>query len=981
MPTTGFPPELEQAVLRAFEKYVNKSAFGLDSTLRHAAQFAQVEDGSSKVILDRRDFLLGLLSYGLEPSEDQSSENTAHWVAEWSAERLGEKLRSNVSKSTTGLEELRSNVLKGRTDPEALAHLQNSAIGVAPSTSMTNAAMTAVSYAQRTVGRNQADLRHFFAAFIADTADTIDQLSQLDLSLSDGEMATLRQVLFQRIGANPEAEERMDQWRAILRIPSQVPGFTSDHVDTLTFGGDPLEVLPDVEAFARLICLEEAEPPLSIGLFGSWGSGKTTFMQLLEREIDELTQRTRESRQADSTPPGDREASNRSTFVHNVVQIRFNAWHFADANIWASLTAEFFDQLRAGGYARSGPAVHTRLVERVNAHVHALTSKAATAQKALLESETDLCEAQKKRDQAVEAAKAGGDEPPRQTIIDAVTRSFEAYKGDLGDLLRYADLKDTGDGAPTQRGDPVKDIQGFLNLAKELQKVRGQLKALWRFVRRNWWRSGLTVVGLIASIAGLVWIIKTNAGNAWSVVPILGGAGAFARAVIPGVKIISGLIESTSSFAPDLDDGLQERIMKVAPAEEALRRAAEEADARREAAQRADKALARYVDADSAVATPTRLLRYLLEDDPDTHALENEIGLISRVRRLFQAVDEIVQAQKNENREATDSGREPDSEVPDRIVIYIDDLDRCTPAQVYAVLQAIHLLLAFKLFVVVVGVDVAWVEEALVHELRPNLNDTPPSNNQRKSEIDERTLAVRYLEKIFQLPFWLLPLSAEGDSGGSYGRFVRALLSPGDEPETPESQSTGENTSAGNGRTDAAISSGAKRDPQAGPTGDAARPVKRSTEQENETALAEAIETVRLTDAEIDFLASAEIGGLSRREPRTVKRFINTYRIVRAGLGDADRARFLGENGVPPEYGVAAVMIAVETGQPLDVAESVFHRMKEADGDTPVGENLPPQVGAALKAAQRTRNGAEITHASCLHWAKAARRYSFNRYN
>ncbi|WP_165922019.1 P-loop NTPase fold protein [Rhizobium azibense] len=40
-----------------------------------------------------------------------------------------------------------------------------------------------------------------------------------------------------------------------------------------------------MKAFARLICLEEAEPPLSIGVFGGWGSGKSTFMQLLNRRL------------------------------------------------------------------------------------------------------------------------------------------------------------------------------------------------------------------------------------------------------------------------------------------------------------------------------------------------------------------------------------------------------------------------------------------------------------------------------------------------------------------------------------------------------------------------------------------------------------------------------------------------------------------------------------------------------------------------
>ena len=77
---------------------------------------------------------------------------------------------------------------------------------------------------------------------------------------------------------------------------------------------DRLDITPDVEAFAELICLKETKPPLSIGLFGDWGSGKSFFMQKLSEKIEELTK------------PGD-DVDDGGPFVSNVVQIKFNAWH------------------------------------------------------------------------------------------------------------------------------------------------------------------------------------------------------------------------------------------------------------------------------------------------------------------------------------------------------------------------------------------------------------------------------------------------------------------------------------------------------------------------------------------------------------------------------------------------------------------------------------------------------------------------------
>ncbi|MFL5255359.1 MAG: P-loop NTPase fold protein [Rhodopila sp.] len=169
--------------------------------------------------------------------------------------------------------------------------------------------------------------------------------------------------------ATSEPGEDATEWRTILGLsePARptVTRFESDRPSA--GGGDPLEIGLDVQALARVICLEQAAPPLSIGLFGPWGSGKSTFMERLEHEIEAIaaSERTRRDRAGPPSP-------DQPNFIANVVQIRFNAWHFADANLWASLTAEFFDQLRAGGFARTGNVLHARLVARVNAHIHAL---------------------------------------------------------------------------------------------------------------------------------------------------------------------------------------------------------------------------------------------------------------------------------------------------------------------------------------------------------------------------------------------------------------------------------------------------------------------------------------------------------------------------------------------------------------------------------------------------------------------------------
>lgn len=82
-----------------------------------------------------------------------------------------------------------------------------------------------------------------------------------------------------------------------------------------------------------MIAARDTSPPMSIGLFGDWGTGKSFFMSLMDREIRALKEVAR--------------ATRTSAYCPNIVQLHFNAWHYIDTDLWASLTAEIFDGLAA----------------------------------------------------------------------------------------------------------------------------------------------------------------------------------------------------------------------------------------------------------------------------------------------------------------------------------------------------------------------------------------------------------------------------------------------------------------------------------------------------------------------------------------------------------------------------------------------------------------------------------------------------------
>jgi KAP family P-loop domain len=90
-----------------------------------------------------------------------------------------------------------------------------------------------------------------------------------------------------------------------------------------------------------------------------------------------------------------------------------------------------------------------------------------------------------------------------------------------------------------------------------------------------------------------------------------------------------------------------------------------------------------------------------------------KLGVVSQIRRDFeQLVTLLPGSQPMEAEKVAAAVAAVKEHIPEveRIILFVDDLDRCPHDKVVDVLQAVHLLLAFKLFVVVVGVDSRWLE-------------------------------------------------------------------------------------------------------------------------------------------------------------------------------------------------------------------------------------------------------------------------------
>src|SRR5439155_1335493 len=93
---------------------------------------------------------------------------------------------------------------------------------------------------------------------------------------------------------------------AVITTPHEEGDLVDPNVG-IPLENDQLDFAPYVAMLATVIADRDTPLPLSIGIFGEWGSGKSYFMGLLREQVDQL---------AGSGSPG---------YCDEVVQIGFNA--------------------------------------------------------------------------------------------------------------------------------------------------------------------------------------------------------------------------------------------------------------------------------------------------------------------------------------------------------------------------------------------------------------------------------------------------------------------------------------------------------------------------------------------------------------------------------------------------------------------------------------------------------------------------------
>ncbi|MGI8686657.1 MAG: peptidoglycan-binding protein [Acidimicrobiales bacterium] len=714
----------------------------------------------------------------------------------------------------------------------------------------------AVDFATKTLGRPNVHIRHLLAAALCDP-DSEQSLGAILGVPPAGCRTQLRREIARFI-----PDEAPDAWGTILlrhRGPAAdgalAGGFDADvvrrHADRPL--KDQLNTETYVQMLAGAIARRATRMPLSIGLFGEWGAGKSYFMLLLRQAVTELAQK-----------------GPASTFCADIVHIEFNAWHYSDANLWASLADEIFEQLAAPGEdtADKRPEELRKELARTSQRRQELEESAEGAERRVAELRAEL-------------DKALGD---RKASAGAMALQL-AKNTEVKDWLKKS-KKELGFDVPEDR---------FRQLAEELFGAAGEAGALWKALGRRPWRLASALMVLVVLLTGGALVVPARA-RSWS------GAGA--------VVALTALAGQVAVAVGRVRSGLGSLRQAVERADE-LEVAALRSDMRGEDKEMADALVAAearvqvvrsqleeissqvgQLGRELAALEPGRRLYRFIAERATSDDYRRQLGIVSMIRKDFEKLVELMlewrktyddpDSAKNPNRE----GRRP----IDRIVLYIDDLDRCSPEQVVNVLQAVHLLGALDLFVVVVGVDPRWLLQSLRQEYRGILAtaDRPGLDGPGWQSTPQN-----YLEKIFNIPF-VLPAM---DSGG-FATLLQGMAKPpneeagGADPAStapvvePPGPDPVETAATSAGQQPAAIVAARGSEVEAEITG-------------HEPDLARSLE-----DFEVTFLT--RLAALVRT-PRSAKRMFNLYRIMRSTRSLA----FL-----DGEYQVMAQLLAILTGYP-----------------------------------------------------------------
>ncbi len=678
-------------------------------------------------------------------------------------------------------------------------------------------------------------------------------------------------------------------------------------------GPDRLNILGEVNAIAEAIALKDMQPPIVVGVMGGWGAGKSFVLHLIENRIQEIR-----CERVNKTDDG---SDSNFPFVGHPYLIRFDAWTYARGNLWASLMQQIFFELERQVGLEQTLAKELKIDLSDDTEIWRVISKLTSEEQdrllmtdigkkalqivkdfdrgriaesqlwsifeklkqeeinELQAAEIKLEQKRLARDKArLELEQAINDQieqDARRSTWAAVTDEFLAAAYNAWLAQATSTSVGDGEGGNGSQADALPEqptfaqveetIRWYKKLVKERQSV---LIAFILFALAG------TIVAFVFSMGLLKGITFTTA------VGVVGSVWTGLRRFQAWMTKTAQRFEDVKAANRHLDENMRGELMDsalgfakgVVAVEEVMQMTEDVTEKARQLAdlessfeeQRSDVEIRRQrVGIAARHANLIDFVRQRLEG----RVYEDKLGLLHQVK---SDLEDLTDALLNDD--LTD-GLFPRGKP--RIILLIDDLDRCPPDNVVEVLEAAQLLVKTPLFVVVIAMDVRYVTRALEKVYRDVLI--------RRGEPS----GLDYIEKILQIPYRVRPVAAS-----EVGSFLWSQMSP----EVPEDELPETDV-----QSPAPVGDEGEGDQQEDfESGEASRvPVARS----NQTEL-RILPTKTLRFSIDDHKLISECCASFEVSPRTMKRLVNVFKLLkiiwyREGMDEG------------PEYDIKQAMLAL----------------------------------------------------------------------
>jgi len=619
-------------------------------------------------------------------------------------------------------------------------------------------------------------------------------------------------------------------------------------------GTDHLNISRDVSAFARVIASRDFEPPLAVGLLGKWGSGKSFFMRKLMENISSLS-----------------EITYYTEYCKGIAHIHFNAWSYMDANLWASIVTKIFDGLNEyiSRYSKSDiekKAIQDKLSQELSI-VKEEVSNLETLKKTL---DIQIEELDTKKKEAGKNLSASIKKLKNNTLWDTlknIDTQFEARNKIISACQENASFIKTED--------ELKKIipeQYWSDPNATYEKIKSRYTFLKLFFKRD--KIWYNLMWLIIILAGIYYsiilvdfaVIKISRFSfilSQGTLSILASLGIIWKNAENVFKQLQPVVSSFWKIKEDYQSALNNAKSKFEQEQKVIQT---EIETRRQKIITLDEQIKKAqivkVDLEYKIkhALATESLYSFIDRRSKSDDYRKHLGIISIIRKDFEILNDLFIGHNQENQIAEETGEKDfksNFKKPlERIILYIDDLDRCSEETVVEVLEAVNLLMAFPLFVVVVGVDSRWVKNALKkrHALQFG-----------KEYGVEMLEPSDYLEKIFQIPFQL----KEAD-GQDVKDMIRKIAN------IPHSRKTDHNINDDDHNGEGEYENAQNQE----------RPIivsKNSNFTVEDELVLNVIENTELqvlTEDEVEIMQHMSL--IIGNNPRAIKRYVNIFKIVKA---------------------------------------------------------------------------------------------------